>query len=80
MSSFMNLSLGKTSDRIIGPARDLDLTPGGPVAGVHSLPDAVGEAVEEILPALSSSAKLLADRLHKFVLTSTKKTAARLMT
>ena len=44
------------------------------------IPDAVGQAVDEVMPSLPSSAKLLAERLHKFVRTNTKKTAARLTT
>lgn len=44
------------------------------------MPDAVGQAIEEVMPSLCASAKLLADRLHKFVRTNTKKTAARLTT
>lgn len=44
------------------------------------MPVAIGQAVDEVMPSLSSSGKLLAERLHKFVRTNTKKTAARLTT
>jgi serine/threonine-protein kinase HipA len=41
------------------------------------IPEAVGQAVAEVIASLSNSAKLLAERLNKFVRTNTKKTAAR---
>ncbi|MBU6259148.1 MAG: HipA domain-containing protein [Burkholderiales bacterium] len=42
------------------------------------LPGAIEQAVNEIKPALSHSAKVLADRLRQFVHSTTKKLAARL--
>jgi serine/threonine-protein kinase HipA len=42
------------------------------------LPDALDQAVKQVKPALPASAKILADRLQQFVLSTTKKLAARL--
>jgi len=42
------------------------------------LPNALDQAVTEVKPALPHSAKTLADRLQQFVLSTTKKLAARL--
>ena len=42
------------------------------------LPGALDQAVKEVKPALPYSAKIMADRLRQFVLSTTKKTAARL--
>ena len=42
------------------------------------MPDAMDRAVKAIRPALSHPASILADRLQKFVLSTTKKLAARL--
>jgi serine/threonine-protein kinase HipA len=42
------------------------------------MPEAMDEAVKGVKPALSRSAKILADRLQQFVLSTTKKLAARL--
>ena len=44
----------------------------------EQVPAAVQQTVEEVAPLLSTSAKVVADRLNKFVRTTTKKTAARL--
>jgi hypothetical protein len=38
----------------------------------------MNQAVEEVKPALPHSAKILAERLQQFVLSTTKKLAARL--
>ncbi|MBZ8143129.1 phosphatidylinositol kinase, partial [Rubrivivax gelatinosus] len=43
-----------------------------------SLPAAMSQAVQQVAPALSPSARTLAGRLEKFVASSTKKIAARL--
>jgi serine/threonine-protein kinase HipA len=42
------------------------------------MPDAFDQAVKELKPALPRSARILADRLQQFVLSTTKKLAARL--
>ena len=42
------------------------------------LPGALEQAVQEVKPTLPYSAKVLAERLQRFVLSTTKKTAARL--
>ena len=42
------------------------------------MPAAMNQAVEEVKPALPHSAKILAERLQQFVLSTTKKLAARL--
>ena len=42
------------------------------------MPNAVDQAVKDVKPALPHSAKILADRLQQFVLSTTKKLAARL--
>ena len=44
----------------------------------QKMPDAMDQAVKDIRPALPRSAKILADRLQQFVLSTTKKLAARL--
>jgi serine/threonine-protein kinase HipA len=44
----------------------------------HRLPGALEQAVKEVKPTLPHSAKILADRLQQFVLSTTKKTAVRL--
>ena len=49
------------------------------VALAQKVPAALDQAVKEIKPALPYSAKIMADRLRQFVLTTTKKTAARLV-
>ncbi len=42
------------------------------------LPDALGGAVEEVKPLLPHSAKIMADRMQRFILSTTRKIAARL--
>lgn len=51
------------------------------VAGdlANSIPDAVTQAVEIAMPSLPHGASELADRLRKFVLSTTRKTAARIV-
>lgn len=44
----------------------------------QKMPDAITQAVESVSPVLSSGAQALAYRLTKFVLTTTKKTVARI--
>ena len=44
----------------------------------RKLPGALEHAIREIKPMLPHSAKILADRLQQFVLSTSKKTAARL--
>ncbi|HET7794452.1 MAG TPA: type II toxin-antitoxin system HipA family toxin [Rhizobacter sp.] len=44
----------------------------------RKMPAAVDEAVQSLKPALPHSAALLVERVHDFVLTTTRKTAARL--
>lgn len=44
----------------------------------REIPNAMGQAVEDIRPALPRSAGILADRLQQFVLSTTKKLVARL--
>lgn len=42
------------------------------------MPDAMAQAVEDVTPALPRSARILAERLQRFVLSTTKRLAARL--
>jgi serine/threonine-protein kinase HipA len=41
------------------------------------LPDAVEQAIDALAPAMPAAARTLAERLRRFVLSTTTKTAAR---
>jgi serine/threonine-protein kinase HipA len=43
------------------------------------VPAAIGQAAREIAPALTPSARALAERIVRFVLSTTRKLAVRLM-
>ena len=45
----------------------------------HKIPAALTQAVAEVSPTLPHSAQVLAERLQQFILSTTRKTAARLM-
>ncbi len=60
--------LGMKPRLLAGQARDM----------ADRVPDAVGRAVREIAPALTPSARTLAERLERFVASTTRKLAARI--
>ncbi len=44
----------------------------------QKIPEAIAQAGQSVAPMLPASARVLVDRLTRFVLTTTKKTAARI--
>jgi serine/threonine-protein kinase HipA len=72
-----------TSAHVAEMARELGMRPQFVVQQARELaakmPDAISQAVETVKPLLPSGARVMAGRLQDFVLSTTKKTAARLL-
>jgi serine/threonine-protein kinase HipA len=70
-----------TRDHVVTMAKELDMQPQFVLSVAAELatkiPRAVDQAVEEVMPSLPHGAKDMAARLRSFVLSTTKKTAAR---